>query len=157
MRLRSHLSNILVLMSAVVCALSLMLVVRSFFRADIVDLPLGSDIGAGVATIDGKVLIVLIEGPPRFSYETHRTQPSSELRVFLAGLIDHGISWLGIGWGDVWADCVLLPLWLVPLLTAIAPLRWWIRRHRRSARGFPVIQPTEGPPAPRPRPEDVTP
>jgi hypothetical protein len=40
---------------------------------------------------------------------------------------------------------IVLPLWLLPILTAILPVRWWLIRRRRGGREFPVeAKPAEG-------------
>ncbi|HEV2294169.1 MAG TPA: hypothetical protein VGR35_09950 [Tepidisphaeraceae bacterium] len=33
---------------------------------------------------------------------------------------------------------MILPLWRLPLLTAIGPVRWWRKRRRDGGRGFAV-------------------
>ncbi|HEV2295479.1 MAG TPA: hypothetical protein VGR35_16640 [Tepidisphaeraceae bacterium] len=57
--------------------------------------------------------------------------------MFWGGM--RGSRWLGIGWGGVSEQKLLiLPLWLLPLLTAIAPVRWLLKRRRERGRGFAV-------------------
>jgi hypothetical protein len=36
-------------------------------------------------------------------------------------------------------DWLILPLWLLPLLTAIPPARWWRARRRASWTAFAVV------------------
>src|SRR5688500_18404303 len=45
-----------------------------------------------------------------------------------------GIRPLGLGWGTANSlTYLILPLWLLPLLTAIPPVRWWRARRRVAA------------------------
>ncbi|HEV2296468.1 MAG TPA: hypothetical protein VGR35_21670 [Tepidisphaeraceae bacterium] len=131
----------LTLLSAVVCVLSLMLVVRSTVRGDMLELRLSSTTTVGAVTLDGQALLWRgrYSSNPRSFYNS---QDAASLRPRQDEIWDavSGIPWLGVGWGIAAPHyVVILPLWLLPLLTAIAPVRWWRRRRGERGRGFGVV------------------
>ena len=132
----------LTLMSALVCAGSLLLVGRSFFKGDQLWSPLGQKSSGWVQTSDGYLFVVYIPQNTGEGFQYLPVEPD--------GLRALGESWgnyRGVPWVIAWDDgawswgqrLVILPLWLVPVLTAIPLVRWWWRaRRRRGARGFAV-------------------
>jgi hypothetical protein len=136
--------NVLTVLSAVVFALSLMLAVRSCFRTD----QAGAFIGRGrlwLVTVDAQLAVVWdpSAAPPLAtlspSFESH---DAAKLRPVLDTVWPRmtGIRALGIGWNvrESMDERLILPLWLVPLLSAILPIRWWQARQRDGRRGFIV-------------------
>jgi hypothetical protein len=145
--------SVLSLVSAMICVGSLLLVGRSFFRSDEVHLPVARDIAyAYVAfTLDGQ-LVVLQE--PGFYMRHYGTERAVDQRRHLDGIWQSitGIRALGVGWGSWGNDWrnLIFPLWLLPIVTAILPVRWWRLRRRRGGRGFPVeVTSSPSPPPPR--------
>ena len=133
-----RIANGLTLLSAVVCVGSAMLVGRSLFQADEFFVPLGQEGGLWMGTLDGQLM--LGSDPSTFNFE-HLSFPAWEGRRELDDSWREltGIRWIGIGWGKLRDRAFLiLPLWLVPLLTAIPPVRWWRARRRNVTRGFAV-------------------
>jgi hypothetical protein len=136
-----RLANGLTLLSAVVCVGSAMLVGRSFFRSDFVRVPVGNENECGAGTSPGQLVIWHDPVPSYLRYDS--ADPATtrkDLDEIWPELT--GIRWIG-GWGryDFGAgieDVVILPLWLLPLLTAIAPVRWYRARRREGGRGFAV-------------------
>jgi hypothetical protein len=127
--------HVLSLVSAVVCVLSLVVVGRSFVRSDVVFVPIGHDSTCYFVSVHGQMALAHVRAYRDFKYasvDTANVRPAID-RVWqnLAG-----IRWLGIGWGY---RMVVLPLWLVPVVTAVLPVRWWvIRRRAGGGRGFAV-------------------
>ena len=135
-----RLANGLTLLSAVVCVLSAMLVGRSVFRMDSVFLPLGRERGGSIHVMDGRLFVARFPHGADYDYESRTT---AEVRPTLNWVWASrpGIPWLGIGWHgpDTYGyRYLVLPLWLLPLLTAIPPVRWWRARRREGGRGFAV-------------------
>jgi len=130
-------ANGLTLLSAVVCAGSLLLVGRSFFRCDSLSISAVKETVSSVGTIDGQLW--LLHGPAyRFTF--YSSQPVAAVRAGVSMTWGYlrGFPRLGIGWGSMFEwKYLILPLWLLPVLTAIPPARWW-RARRRGGRGFPV-------------------
>jgi hypothetical protein len=132
--------NVLTLASAVLCLGSALLVGRSVFRYEMVVLPLPRDIHFGIGVIDVKLMLWHGRGSGTF---VHKNVSSASARpgFHLLWQALTGIRWLGVGWGTRAPNAFLiLPLWPLPLLTAIAPVRWWRRRSSSyGARGFAVV------------------
>ena len=133
-----RLANGLTLLSAVVCVGSAMLVGRSLVVTDAVTLPYWPDRQSTIVLVDGTLVVTHISRDGRFEYGTGRA------RVMRRHLVPYrqkaaGIPWMGFGWGRMDRERYLfLPLWLLPLLTAIPPVRWWRARRREGGRGFAV-------------------
>ena len=116
-----RLANGLTLLSAAVCLGSAMLVGRSMFAEDVMTL---YSARLEAATINGQIVVKEDRYPWAFPDPV------------LSGMEE---AWLGIGWGTcARGKYVILPLWLLPLLTAIPPVRWWRARRREGGRGFAV-------------------
>ena len=139
-----RLTNGLTLLSAVVCVGSLLLLGRSWFRSDQV----GVSIGQGrlwLTVIEAQIIVAWDPSavlPPSFeSYDAARMRPARDW-VWRRSLT--GIRALGVGWNLTGSqdERLILPLWLLPLLTAIAPVRWLLRRNN-AGRGFPIAGTTE--------------
>ncbi|MDQ3441335.1 MAG: hypothetical protein M3478_13400 [Planctomycetota bacterium] len=143
-----RMANVLTLVSAVVCVGSAMVVGRSFFREDQV---YSSNAQNHVVAQTTCGQLFLRHHHPTFASKTpwwswsvsHRRVVSRRDLVdldFLWGKFP-GVRWV-ICWGSFGAwerfRFVILPLWLLPLLTAIAPARWWWKRREHRRRGFPV-------------------
>ena len=134
-----RLANGLTLLSAVVCVGSAMLVGRSFFWAD--SLWIVGHVQIGITTIDG-LGFVSARGRPahkgtwlfRFDKKDSGMLRPEVDRVWLRM---QGVRWLRLGF-DAPSHEILLPLWPLPLLTAIPPVRWWRARWREGGRGFAV-------------------
>ena len=82
----------------------------------------------------------LLGGPPsfvQFPLDAARLRPAVD-NVWrrLRGIRALGVGWNMTGVQDEW---LILPLWLLPLLTAIPPARWWRARRRASGTGFAVV------------------
>ena len=133
-----RIANALTLLSAVVCVGSAMVVGRSLFRYDAVVIPMDPDTSLGVGAIDATVIVWLGLGTGRvvrFSLSIGNSRAGFDT----VWQTLTGIRWLGIGWGIYGGHFILiLPLWLVPIVTAVAPARWWRARRRGAGRGFPV-------------------
>jgi hypothetical protein len=144
-----RIANGLTLLSAVVCVGSAMLVAGSWRWVNAVTIPLeGGRGGIGAYVIDGRLhlwrtrigLHTYQRGGTyyRFSYQI------SSAAQFRLGRGQSwremaGVHWLGIGWYTTPGPKIfLLPVWLLPLLTAIPPLRWYRARRRQGGRGFAV-------------------
>jgi hypothetical protein len=142
-----RLLHVLTILSAVICVGSLLLVVRSFIRMDTVGFPTGTTSACGVFSLDGQVNLWHERDDDGGSYAFfHSSKPASVSRRFFSDELWSGdsritgIRWLGIGWGNVdGSKFLVLPLWLLPLLTAILPVRWW-RGRRLHTRGFTVVE-----------------
>jgi hypothetical protein len=147
--MRKRLWNGLALLSAVVCVVSLLLVGRSVVRHDSVGMPLGQNYVTAFS-IDAQLWLQfwLAYVPFREAYELNYDSGSAaDVRPALADRrqVMSGLPWLGLGWGsDGWGKYLLLPLWLLPLVTAIPPVLWWRRRRRAGGgRGFEVLPPAD--------------
>jgi hypothetical protein len=148
--MRQRLWNSLTLLSAVVCVPSLLLVGRSVVRYDWVGMPLGQNYVAAFST-DAQLWLTCVPKtlhlPFGKDYELeYRSFSAADARSELADSRQSmsGLPRLGIGWGTRGSSLriVLLPLWLLPLLTAIPPVLWWRRRRRAGGgRGFEVLPP----------------
>jgi hypothetical protein len=132
--------NALTLLSAAVCVIAAIWVGRSYFRMDQV----GVSIGQGrlwLTTLDAQVIIAW-DAPnapvrPFFqSYDASKMRPAAALLWSRL----RGIRALGVGWNlsGTQDERLVLPLWLLALLTAIPPVRWWRARRRCETRGFAV-------------------
>ena len=133
-----RIANGLTLLSAVVCVGSAMLVGRSWFRMDGLAIPTSEEGCVVFASCDAQLVVwnVPLPQPPGFS-----TAPVGIFRYTLEGIWGRlaGVRWLGVGAGAIGAQTfVILPLWLLPLLTAIPPVRWRRARCREGGRGFAV-------------------
>jgi hypothetical protein len=129
--------HILSLISAVVCVLSLMLVVRSFSVADWVHVPTGQRSACGAGSVNGILMLSYIPSARFHGHPVDRAESplieyaqehAATMRPWSAELWEEliGVRWFGIGWGNTrGAYILILPLWLVPLLTAVLPVRWW--------------------------------
>ena len=140
-----RIANALTLLSAVVCVGSAMLVGRSFWRADQVWTT--GRVQASIGTVDGLVILSVVYNREADGVEVggFRTHDSAQLRTPSAAMLRRmkGVRWLGVGFthSPGWPVTItelILPLWLLPLLTAIAPVRWWRVRRREGGRGFAV-------------------
>jgi len=133
----------LTLASAVICSGSLLLVVRSVFRADVIEAttngyPYAS---AGMATVNGQFWLLWspvlpFDRPYTWRYDVERAA-TVRPRLNQHWSKVWGIRWVGIGCGMSPYRILILPLWILPVLTAIPPARWWHMR-RRATRGFPI-------------------
>src|SRR5688500_6676803 len=133
-------ANVLTLFCAVVCVTAALWVVRSYFRAD----------QAGISIGQGRLWLSVIDAQIVAGWDPSAVLPPSvdsldaaRLRPVLDAVWRRlrGIRALGVGWSmtgvqDEWG---VLPLWLIPLLTAIPPVRWWRARRRASGAGFAVV------------------
>ena len=136
--MRRRVMKILTLVSAIICVGSLLLVGRSFVVFDFVGAPFGQRDLCGAGTIDGQLILLHERRPVQFYYfnQSARSQ-RREMEPVWQNL--NGVRWLGVGWGSAFGeDFLILPLWLVPMVTAILPVRWWVRRRREGRRGFEV-------------------
>ena len=129
----------LALLSAVVCVGSALLVGRSFFRTD----QAGISIGPGrlwLGAIDAQLVVAW--DPSAVLPASFISRNASDMRPALDALWGglSGVRPLGVGWNLTGAidERAVLPLWLVPLLAAVAPVRWWRKRRRYAGRGFVV-------------------
>jgi hypothetical protein len=148
-----RLLHVLTFASAVVCAGSFLLVVRSFFRVDVVEAITNGypSAFAGVATVNGQFCLASSPAIPldqsyQWNYEVER---AATIRPRLDEYWSNmwGVRWVGIGCGTSPYRILVLPLWIVPILTAIPPARWW-RLHRLRTRGFAVLEAPAEQPAP---------
>jgi hypothetical protein len=136
--------HILSLISAVVCVQSLGVVVRSFFRLDGVWAQVRREHGIKAVTLDGRLWLSVEPYPLGYTaYFVDEAAANREFYDWMWGELS-GVRWLGIGWGNASSArgdyyTVVLPLWLVPIVTAVLPVRWWvIRRRSGGGRGFSV-------------------
>jgi hypothetical protein len=137
--MRRRVMNLLTLVSAVVCVGSALLVGRSFWWADILRVPTGEASGWVLGTVDARLEVSYVEFPLKLEYLSVRS-------IFIVANQDQywkqltGVRWLRLGWGSPVGvvTVLILPLWLAPILTAILPVRWWVRRRREGGRGFEV-------------------
>jgi hypothetical protein len=98
--MRRRVVNVLAVVSAVVCVLSLSLVGRSFVRADTLWVPIGQVNSYAATTREGIVALVHVRRNTEFHYSS--TSPALERADYEAVWQDlTGIRWLGIGWGQV--------------------------------------------------------
>jgi hypothetical protein len=136
--------NVLTLISAMMCVATAGVVGRSFVRMDVVHVPIGKSSSAEVQTIDGRFRAIYPTKIQRRLFR-HFTYETAQYRRHVAGWAEKssGLPKVGIAWARSasGAAIILLPLWLLALLTAILPLRWlllgWARR--RGGRGFAVV------------------
>jgi hypothetical protein len=136
--MRARLLHIVTLASMVICAASLALVGRSFFRADEAHVPIGLHNKLGVATVDGKLTLWHGKYSSEWSYSSGSVAIARRAYDNWSQTAS-GVPSVGIGWqAPSGRQYLVLPLWLLPLLSAILPLRWW-RRRRSHTRGFPVV------------------
>jgi hypothetical protein len=139
--------HVLTLASAVICVGSLILVGRTFFRADRVIIKTGQGVSWAEA-LDGQLLLE----DYRYNYPTpplaftayDATSRRRMLRARWVGGEIKGVRWIGFGF-DVTSNpamkVLVLPLWPVPILTAILPIKWWRqRRFRSELGGFAVVE-----------------
>jgi hypothetical protein len=138
--MRRRVVKIVTVVSAVVCVGSLLLVGRSFFVGDVVRVPFETYRSCGAASVQGQLIVFRTGwGPHQFAYFRDSTSElGDDLDQTWNGAT--GIRQLGIGWRN--SDHVLvliLPLWLLPIVTAILPVWWWVRRRRAGRRGFEVV------------------
>ena len=144
-----RIANALTLLSAVVCVGSALLVAGSWLWVNAVTIPLeGGRSAIGAYAIDGRLHLWHNRiGLRRFQrlgayfQFSHQTASAAQLRLGQGQSWREmaRVRWLSIGWYITGGPkMVVLPLWLLPLLTAIAPVRWWRARQRRGGRGFPV-------------------
>jgi hypothetical protein len=133
-----RIANGLTLLSAVVCVGSALLVGRSWFRFDSVIVPIGGENVFWAATCQGQMLLSHFQDPAAsLEHISDELPPRDEVDRLWRDL--RGVRWAGIGWGSYKGEKVLiLPLWLLPLLTAIPPVRWYRARRRAGGRGFAV-------------------
>ena len=135
-------TNALTLLSVVVCVGSAMLVGRSFFRVDALTVPMGQQNSGGASTVNGTLMLSHGPLPQQFRFWSPPIAASREVHDVIWRRLG-GVRWLGIGWGSIGypphsQQFIILPLWLLPLLTAIGPVRWWRKRRRGGGRGFSV-------------------
>jgi hypothetical protein len=137
--MRRRVVNVLSLVSSVVCVLSLSVVGRSFFRADMVVVPMGQESAFLAHTFEGKVVLGNVDLRLDLEYisgTTAEVRPNYDLMWEQVT----GIRWLGVGWGGsvgfINYMLLILPLWVVPIVTAIPPVWWWRVRRRAGGRGF---------------------
>ena len=140
-----RIANGLTLLSAVVCGGSLLLLGWSLFRYETLTLPIGPDTSVGIGAIDAQLLLWHGRGSGglhRYSLSADSARPGLDLLWRAL----KGIRGLHIGWGSYAMHRVLVvPLWLIPVLTAVVPVRWWRAHRARRARGFPLeAAPAEG-------------
>jgi len=116
---------------------------RSWFYADVMGgMKIAPGIVAEAVTVDGLFVLDWRRGRRSFDYYSNSAK---DYRPVLDQIWDNvpGVRWLGVGWRGGWFKVVILPLWLVPVLTAILPLRWWrLHRSRHQTYGFEVVEPT---------------
>src|SRR5262245_32799279 len=128
--------HVLTLASAVICVASLVLVARSVFRVDVIEaLTSGYPYaGGGMATVNGQCWLVWhfgsrpLDNRYHLNYQTERT-PAIRPRLDQLWSQAWGVRWLGVGAGTSPQRVLILPLWLVPIVTAILPLKRWRRRR----------------------------
>jgi hypothetical protein len=140
--MRQRLWNGLTLLSAVICLGSLLWVGRSVVLCDWVDVPLGQSCSVVARSIDAQLWLGYAPFPVDLNYGS---DSAADARPAFATVRQDlsGLPWLGIGWriDGPWKYLVL-PLWLLPLVTAILPVRWFLRRRRPGeGRGFEVLPP----------------
>jgi hypothetical protein len=136
--MRRRVVNVLAGVSAVVCVLSLGVVGRSFFWSDALWVPIGQNNACGAGTFDGQVMLGHAPHSRRFEYFSESaSEGGPALNVLWRDMT--GIRWLGIGWGTPLGYTILiLPLWVVPIVSAVLPVWWWRVRRRAGGRGFEV-------------------
>src|SRR5690349_1709149 len=117
--------HVLTLASAVICLGSLVWVGRSLARLDDATFSFAGGTIYNAYTIDGRLVVTRrnLITPRYFAY---RSDPASLYRQGLR------MSWeetpgLGIRWERFSRDGFFLglPLWLLPIVCAIPPVRWW--------------------------------
>jgi hypothetical protein len=132
---------VLTFASAVICVLSLGLVVRSFFRLDAVVIPVGESV-VGAFTIDARLCLWKRAHPGRdFFFYPYPRSAFINYGTYRDWDAAKRARWLNLGWNFTTIEKnVFLPLWLVPIVSAILPVRWW-RRHRSHSRtrAFAVV------------------
>jgi hypothetical protein len=134
--MRRRVVKIVTLVSAIICVGSLLLVGRSFVRVDVVGGPLGQSSSGGITSIEGELVLWYDVYHQPFGYFSATPGELRHIQYLLWADIQ-GIRWLSVGWGVSGGERVLvLPLWLMPIVTAILPVRWWVRRRREGRRGF---------------------
>jgi hypothetical protein len=113
----------LVLLSAVVCIGSAFLAVRSCFRSDQAGLTVRQS-RLWLTVLDAQLIIALdpaVVLPPSFdTYDAAKVRPAADtVWPNMTGIRPLGIGWNMTGTQD---ERLILPLWLLPLLTAIPPV-----------------------------------
>ncbi|HEV2293867.1 MAG TPA: hypothetical protein VGR35_08415 [Tepidisphaeraceae bacterium] len=133
-----RLANGLTLLSAVVCVGSAMWVGRSFVRIDYATIPIDKRSFARAVQADGYVFVARFRGTGDWDYHSGHTRVwiREQFRHKLRG--EKGIPWVMVWGGSSGQKYLILPLWLLPLLTAIGPVWWWRKRRREAGRGFAV-------------------
>jgi hypothetical protein len=127
------------LVSAVVCVLSLLLVGRSYFYMDRIWVSYSQGDAVMASSLDG-LLVLHVQQMDAHSREVgYSGMSASKIRpdYDIMWSLLRGVRWLRIGWDD---NLLILPLWLVPVVTGVLPVRWWMIRRRRvrAGRGFAV-------------------
>ena len=139
-----RIANGLTLLSAVVCLGSALLVGRSFVWHDEISVPLNESSHVEVLICEGLLFLARSPDSNSFSHISARTTPGIRTLIYDVVGRANGVPWV-FGWGYVHVpNTVLLPLWLLPVLTAIPPVRWWRARRREGGRGFAVESAAEG-------------
>jgi hypothetical protein len=137
--MRRRVVNVLAVVSAVVCVLSLAVVGRSFFWLDSVVVPTGQNNSCGVQTMDGQLVLMHVRYRLDLHYSSTRTAEERPVYDEMWQRLT-GIRWLGMGWERSrpfsGRKTLILPLWVVPIVTAIPPVWWWRVRRRAGGRGF---------------------
>jgi len=130
-----RIANGLTLLSAVVCVGSALLVGRSFFLSDVLEVSVWKSRGCRAVAIGG---ILVLDDMPYSPGLRYRTRSAARIGKQHDALwrSSEGIRWLSLGWRA--GEWLILPLWLLSLLTAIPPVRWWRARRRGGGRGFAV-------------------
>jgi hypothetical protein len=143
--MRNRPLHILSLISMVIWAVSLLLVVRSFWVCDSQGIPTSYQRTYVVGVIDAQLMLFAHPEPSdSFRYQPVPVGPyrATVDRVWLDMT---GSRSLGVGWKRTpggWA--LILPLWLVPAVGALLPARWWLVRSRKGSRDLPVEPETVG-------------
>jgi hypothetical protein len=131
--------NALTLLSAVVCVLSLGFMVRSFFRLDHAGMSI-SRLDAYITTHNGLLTLAGGQHVALHPVGPYYKSMESAWAPGFRGPLWKDLITLRLDWGREDGDTVLvLPLWLLPLLTAIPLVRWWRARRRNVGAGFAVL------------------
>ncbi len=144
-------ANVLTLVSAVVCAGSVLFVARSFLRLDSMHVGFGERNVFMAIIMDAQLFLrhhtPTFAGGNSFSHHSRGVRKKDRAEQDRMWRNFSGVRWV-ICWGAYgrWERFrfVILPLWLVPLLAAILPVRWGRTRRRDGGRGFPVAQAANG-------------
>jgi hypothetical protein len=137
--MRRRVVNVLAVVSAVVCVLSLSLVGRSLCcRSDAVWIGIGGWTYY-VRTSDGQLVAHRSANTAfsRFGYNSVRH--AGTLSSFMMTWEEvNGIQGI-VNWGTARGmPIIILPLWVVPIVSAVLPVWWWRVRRRAGWRGFAV-------------------